>query len=1015
MAIFSFATADLALASSSIGGTNVNETGTHILPMLMSILAAILQALSWAIGQFILVVIGMLIIPILGYNEFGDSNIVNIGWPLVRDTINMFVIIILLAIAIMTMLGIKKVNWQQQIPRLFIAVVAVNFSRTIVLFMIDIGQVVMFMFVNALRDIAAGNFVNLFRMGSFMELSEPAMQKAFDQGGYHAIGFLGSSYLVLVLLFCVAAVLVLMTLIFIYRIIVLWVLIILSPAAFFMGGIKEIVSSAAGTYSEWWKTFTGALMLGPILTFFLWLALASAAGGGIAATENFSGTSSEDISTIYSAVFDLDNLTSLFIAIVLLVVGFKAASQSASALGGIAAKYVREDVASKAVKGVMKSPYTAGKFATKMGIKGTAAGIGLGLKGAGALAGVSLKGGKFVAGKVLEHGGAAAKRGVIEAGRQLEARHQVGTRLGAGIVRKAAELQGDGTGFVRNVAADALGAVGGKIEQAGRESAKAGRKANRDRNVKSGRTNQIRRIEAFSEAENKKKLLMSGKGSYEQDLALFASDKQMQKDAKEEWTKREEGVAKKARIQELIDAGGLKEYQAKDRIKNNPDEQDKIKASAKEKTKTYFDKQMAEALKFLKSDEGKKVRKTEDFDKAGYLKTQTANMHLRETKPNGEAGDYIYTDKEAQDIIDDKDFDRRNLSTDAVADTRTRQMLKEKASTTGGKLANGTPIAGKSQWDEITAGSKVPKPVQQAARNADSVVPKSDAEPDVRSAIHDAIKAEDGAQRMATALDRGDIKVEDIKVEDFDIDGAKLTEALMNPDANISDVPDEFYDKMEGFIKGTEKAKAIDDAIIDTTPAGQTPQLPDKYEPKNADETAQKDATLFSANRNAEQARQTLGVYDHGNFKTDDDGNKEPAVAAALEKILEQNLQAIHKLGGQIGTISSGTNDLTKTVAKVVKSKDIKKMTDKLSRTPKKDPEHGKIVDAIQALHITFRKQAAVSGASGDVRKIDNELANIVRYTTGGEVQPKPPKPRAGGAGAGAGGAGGGAAGGGNA
>ncbi|MCH8049597.1 hypothetical protein IH979_02705, partial [Patescibacteria group bacterium] len=223
----------IAYSAQAITGAEI-ASAANPLNLLMVGLAIIINWIAWAVGKLIVIVIGMIVIPILGYNNFGDSNIINIGWPLVRDVVNMFVIIILLVIAIQTILGIAKASISQQLPRLFLAVIAVNFSRMFTVLMIDAGQVVMFTFVNALRDIAAGNFIGLFQINSFMGFSPEQSFNALTQGGISAGGFLGSAYITLSLLLMVLGVLLIMAVVFIYRIVILWILVILSPVAFFL-------------------------------------------------------------------------------------------------------------------------------------------------------------------------------------------------------------------------------------------------------------------------------------------------------------------------------------------------------------------------------------------------------------------------------------------------------------------------------------------------------------------------------------------------------------------------------------------------------------------------------------------------------------------------------------------------------------------------------------------------------------------------------------------------------------
>lgn len=389
---FSIAVSAYAQTPAPAGGSTVDSSissfsTTQWLNYIPATLGYIFAGLAWGIGKLIILVLGWVIIPILGYNEFAHSNMVSIGWALVRDIVNMFVIVILLLIALQTMFGVGRVDWRQQLPKLFLAVVAVNFSKTITLFLIDIGQVVMFTFVNALKDIAAGNFTNLFQINAFMSLSEneQGVTGIAASGGYNAIGFMASAYLTLALLSMVLIVLLMLALVFIYRIVVLWILIIVSPIAFFAGGVGNTISSFGSQYADWWKRVVGAVALGPIMTFFLWLALAAASQGAIATSEGFDTGTSEEAgaaSTIYNQWADPEAFLSILLAMVIIVVGFQAASSQASALGGPAASFFTEGMGQRLLKGAAAAPAALGYAGARGGYRGVKAGGGAALASA---------------------------------------------------------------------------------------------------------------------------------------------------------------------------------------------------------------------------------------------------------------------------------------------------------------------------------------------------------------------------------------------------------------------------------------------------------------------------------------------------------------------------------------------------------------------------------------------------------------------------------------------------------
>lgn len=344
-ALPSFAQANIGALLSPDGASAFFMTG----------LATVFNVITWGLGQFLVLVMGALIIPILGYNSFGDSYVVSLGWPLVRDAVNMFVILILLYMAFKTMLGGGAQMVQQQLPRLFLAVAAVNFSRTICLLIIDASQAVMFTFVNALTQIAAGNFVNMLQINAVLNVKEAAMGSAVPLS-FNGAAVLATAYLNMIMVAIILAVFVLLAGVFIYRIVLLWILIVLSPLAFFLKGIEGIAPGGGGKGQEWWGKFTGAVMIGPVLTFFLWLSLAaSSSGKGMAVSENFplpKPGETVEWSALLTEAFKVEQLLSMFLGLAIILIGFQVASSYASSLGGVAAKFINEDFGKKLIGGI---------------------------------------------------------------------------------------------------------------------------------------------------------------------------------------------------------------------------------------------------------------------------------------------------------------------------------------------------------------------------------------------------------------------------------------------------------------------------------------------------------------------------------------------------------------------------------------------------------------------------------------------------------------------------------------
>jgi len=233
------------------------------------ILSMVIDALN---GLFINVV--YLIVDVSRYTGFIDSIPVTRGWEIVRDVMNMFFVIVLLAIAVGTILQQEKYHYSKTLPKFIIAAIMINFSKTIAGIFIDFANVVMLTFTGAIENTAGGNFLAITGLHEF--------QQYVAQPGTATVGVWEVLVsLVILLAFTVIALIVVVVMLFIliFRIVALWFLVVLSPAAFFLSALPD----DKGYAKKWWDQFVNYLIVGPIMLFFLWLSfttLASSSGAG---------------------------------------------------------------------------------------------------------------------------------------------------------------------------------------------------------------------------------------------------------------------------------------------------------------------------------------------------------------------------------------------------------------------------------------------------------------------------------------------------------------------------------------------------------------------------------------------------------------------------------------------------------------------------------------------------------------------------------------------------------------
>jgi len=375
-------------------------------------------------------------LPVMTYNNFTNAPVVNAGWAIMRDTVNMFFVIVLIVIAFGTIFKEDKFKWSQNVPRLLIFAIVINFSKTLCGLMIDFGQVIMLTFANALTQIAAGNFVQLLGFTDIYAIgTNNSTYQAVQDGsgnGPATWSWLFAGLGAVVLMLGILGVMMILFAILVYRVIMLWILIVMAPLAWFVGGTGDLLQSSA--YKDWWTRFKCLVVIGPVLTFFLWLTLAVAGAGNIALKSGFDVSAQGDLANpagIINRIFEADRFLSLVIAIALLYAGFEAAQGMCSSMPGL------KNLKGQAM-GVLKKAKGYGMAGAGYAAKPVIGTARLGLRGVGA--GVKLAA-PAAAGLLQKNRGTAllTKQGRANAFRALERKSGTGV-LGRSVGTMAGRL-----------------------------------------------------------------------------------------------------------------------------------------------------------------------------------------------------------------------------------------------------------------------------------------------------------------------------------------------------------------------------------------------------------------------------------------------------------------------------------------------------------------------------------------------------------------------------------------------
>jgi len=245
-------------------------------------LGALVRGVSGFIKETINIILQNVVVPVfdktLQFNDFFTAG-VNAGWATTRDFANLFFALILLFIAVATVLNIGPLDnytAKRMLPSFIFVALFINFSKAIVGLFLDISQIIMIEFYNALGQNMATTIADASRIA---ELGATANTEV-------AVINIFTTIIIAVLMF----VLLWTIIILIIRIVTIWIVIITAPLAF----ISLLIPPLRSLWNQWTQKFQSSLVTGPVLMIMLYLSMTvlqggiGAGGGGTNFIENTS-------------------------------------------------------------------------------------------------------------------------------------------------------------------------------------------------------------------------------------------------------------------------------------------------------------------------------------------------------------------------------------------------------------------------------------------------------------------------------------------------------------------------------------------------------------------------------------------------------------------------------------------------------------------------------------------------------------------------------------------------------
>lgn len=290
----------------------------------ISIVLGLIAFIVTSVVGLLITLLVSILLQVAQYNEFISAPIVTQGWIIIRDLCNMLFILVLLVIAFTTILRMDGYNWKKMLPKLLIMAVLINFSRTIFGLIIDFSQVVMLTFVNAFAN-GGGWFIKAFNTNLLLSIRTDGASGDFAISAWStAVAIIAGVIAAIITLIVVAV----MLAVLVMRIIMIWIYTIFSPLVF-LGFAVPAVQKYTGRI---WEDFIKQVIIGPVLAFFLWLAL-TAASTSSEAIYNPNNVKAAEVCAGVGAFFCTSSLMQFIIVIGILMGGLMVAQQMGGAAG----------------------------------------------------------------------------------------------------------------------------------------------------------------------------------------------------------------------------------------------------------------------------------------------------------------------------------------------------------------------------------------------------------------------------------------------------------------------------------------------------------------------------------------------------------------------------------------------------------------------------------------------------------------------------------------------------------
>ncbi|MCH8741358.1 hypothetical protein IH779_00370 [Patescibacteria group bacterium] len=228
-----------------------------------TIIMSLILALSIVLLDFARMVLGWAVDPFFLISSYTSGGVVDVGWPVVRDLSNMFIVLVLVFIGLATALRLKEYQAQKTLPRLIGVALLINFTPVILGVIVDGANITMNFFLSGLSGTES-------LATRFKSIGQTIANTLQNIGSFDALANLELTFKVIIMTaynVFASIIFLLFALLFIIRRVAIWILVILSPLAF----VAYILPATRGFFTFWWHQFWQWTIIGVSAAFFLWL------------------------------------------------------------------------------------------------------------------------------------------------------------------------------------------------------------------------------------------------------------------------------------------------------------------------------------------------------------------------------------------------------------------------------------------------------------------------------------------------------------------------------------------------------------------------------------------------------------------------------------------------------------------------------------------------------------------------------------------------------------------------